>query len=295
MNVLNNIDLEAAEKIFSSSDNVINYLIELDKIKNIDLTFRIPTRGKNMGKKVLDMDNNTLWKKVISSWNYKDSLGVIRNLFKNSNKYQNGKNAVRQYKDLIKEWNNLDLGLIKWPCSQGDFDGFVQRLNNSNEPIKDEIVKKASVQYRRMKELNTVRNDFLEIEIFDKNDNILPTLNHRRGTDYFINGESFDQKVAKSPTNQFKKDFGNNWKEEAVKHPEKVAEYLYKYQDEGRFGADNRILVVYLDEEVALEKIKDTIKKVNLTQPFRIGFTYNHKPGGVKTHIVNCFVILLSN
>lgn len=154
----------------------MNYLIELNKIKNIDLNFRIPTRGKNNGKKVLDMNNNTLWKKVISSWNYKDSLKVIRNLFKNSNKYQNGKNAVQQYKDLIREWNNLGLGLIKWPCSQGDFDGFVQRLNNSNEPNKDEMVKKASVQYRRMKELNTVRNDFLEIEIFDKNNNILPTL-----------------------------------------------------------------------------------------------------------------------
>ncbi|MBU2612183.1 MAG: hypothetical protein KKB62_00490 [Nanoarchaeota archaeon] len=295
MNVLKEIDLRTAKKIFSSKDNVESYLLELNKTKNISLKFREITRGKNSGKKVLDMTNEELWDKVISSWNYNNSLKVVRNLFKKSKKYENGKNGKTRYKELIEEWNNLNLGLIKWPCSQGAFDEFVQRVNNSNATDKDEIVKKASVQYRRMKELNTVRNDFLEIEIFEMNDNILPTLNHSRGTDYFINGESFDQKVAKSPTKEFMKTYGDNWKEEAVKHPEKVAEYLYKYQDEGRFGADSRILIVYLDEDVALEKIEEKINKTNLNQPLKVGFTYNHARVGEKKYQVECFVIVLSN
>jgi len=295
MNVLKGIDLNIAKKIFSSKDNVEIYLIELNNLKNLNLNFRKITRGKNCGKKVLDMSNEELWNKVISTWNYNDSLKVIRNLFNKSRKYHNGKIAKQKYKDLVEEWNNLNLGIIKWPCSQGAFDEFVQRVNNSNSTNKDEIVKKASVQYRRMKELNTVRNDFLEIEIFEKNKNILPTLNHSRGTDYFINGESFDQKVAKSPTKEFMKTCGVKWKEEAVKHPEKVAEYLYKYQDEGRFGADSRILIVYLDEDVDLEKIEETINKTNLNQPLKVNFTYEHKQSGARNYQVECFVIVLLN
>jgi hypothetical protein len=295
MNVLNNLNLDAAKKIFFSKDNVETYLTELNNLKNINLNFKEITRGKNNGKKVLDMTNEELWNKVISSWNYNSSLKLIRDLFKKSKKYQNGKIAKQRYIELVKEWDNLKLGLIKWPCSQGAFDEFVQRVNNSNAMNKDEIVKKASVQYRRMKELNTVRNDFLEIEIFEKNNNILPTLNHSRGTDYFINGESFDQKVAKSPTKEFMKTYGDNWKDEAIKHPEKVAEYLYKYQDEGRFGADSRILIVYLDEDVDLEKIEETINKINLNKPLKVNFTYNHARVGVKSYIVECFVIVLLN
>ena len=42
---------------------------------------------------------------------------------------------------------------------------------------KDEKVKIAAVKYRRIKEINTVRNDFIETLIFEKNENILPTLN----------------------------------------------------------------------------------------------------------------------
>ena len=295
MNILKIIDKRIAKKIFSSRDNVENYLKEFNNIENINLNFRIVTRGINTGNKVLDMSTDDLWNKVISSWNYKYSLKVIRNIFQKSTKYINGKNAIIRYKELIKEWDDLNLGPRKWPCSQGAFDEFVQSVNHSNEKNKDEIVEKASVKYRRMKELNTVRNDFLEIEIFEKNNNILPTLNHRRGTDYFINGESFDQKVARSPTKNFMRDYGNNWKEEATKNPAKVAEYLYKYQDEGRFGADSRLLIVYLDGDVDLEKIKSTINNQDLIQPLNVNFTYDHATGGTKDYTVRCFVIVLSN
>lgn len=113
--------------------------------------------------------------------------------------------------------------------------------------------------------------------------------------DFFINGISFDQKVAKSPTNEFKRDFKENWKEYAIKHPEKVAEYLYKYQDEGRFGADNRLLVVYLDEDVTIERIAEIIQETDLEEPLEVTFDYTHKNQGNKTYKVNCFVILLYN
>jgi len=180
---------------------------------------------------------------------------------------------------------------------KGDFDNFVQRINASLESgiLKDEKVKMAAVKYRRLKEINTVRNDYLETLIFEKNQNIVPTLDHRRGVDFFINGYSFDQKVAKSPTNQFKKDFGEDWKNIAKENPLKVAEYLYKYQDEGRFGADPRLYVVYLDEDIPVHSLKSKIDFIDISNPSEVTFEYGHKDLGLKQYKTNCFVILLSN
>jgi hypothetical protein len=233
----------------------------------------------------------------VDSWDYEISKKVIRDIFKETDKYKNGKEADNAMKLLIKEWESLKLGEIAWPFSQGAFDDFVQRINSEKESgfIKDEKVKAAAVKYRRIKEINTVRNDFIETLIFEKNENILPTLNHRRGVDFFINGISFDQKVAKSPTNEFKRHFKDNWRDIAIKNPELVAEYLYKYQDEGRFGADPRLLVVYIDEDVSIDRIRKIIDETDLDNPIEINFTYKHKIQGEKSYKVPCFVILLHN
>src|SRR3989338_8370610 len=102
-------------------------------------------------------------------------------------KFKSGKEADNAMDVLIKEWQSLKLGDIAWPFSQGAFDEFVQRINSENSTgiVKDDKVKIAAVKYRRIKEINTVRNDFIETLIFEKNNNILPTLNHRRGVDFF--------------------------------------------------------------------------------------------------------------
>lgn len=131
--------------------------------------------------------------------------------------------------------------------------------------------------------------------IFNKNDNIVPTLDHRRGVDFFINGISFDQKVAKSPTAEFKKDFGVNWKDYAKQNPIKVAEYLYRYQDEGRFDSDPRLYIVYLDEDIPVIDLKSKIEEIDITHPSEVTFEYKHKTQGTKLYKTTCFVILLSN
>ena len=51
-----------------------------------------------------------------------------------------------------------------------------------------------------------------------------------------------------------------------------MAEYLYKYQDEGRFGADPRLLVVYLDEDISIQKIQEIIKQADLNKTDRNKF-----------------------
>jgi len=289
---------DLAQKIIGSQEKATAYLLRLNEIKPItSLKFKTISRGQNQGKKFLDLETKEIWKTIVDNWDYEISKEIIRDLFKETNKYKSGKEANNAMDVLIKEWQSLKLGDISWPFSQGAFDDFVQRINSEKENglVKDEKVKVAAVKYRRIKEINTVRNDFIETLIFEKNNNILPTLNHRRGVDFFINGVSFDQKVAKSPTNEFKRYFKDEWRETAIKKPEIVAEYLYKYQDEGRFGADPRLLVVYIDEDVSIDKIREIIDKTDLNNPIEINFTYKHKNVGEKNYKVPCFIILLHN
>ncbi len=289
---------DLAKKILGSKENALAYLLHLNKEKSVNgLNFKTLNRGKNKGLSMPDISSISIWKIVVDNWDYELSKKVIRDLFKETEKYKNGKDANAVMDLLIKEWETLKIGKIEWPFSQGDFDGFVQRINSekSSGLVKDEKVKVAAVKYRRIKEINTVRNDFIETLIFEKNQNILPTLNHRRGLDFFIDGISYDQKVAKSPTNQFKKRFKEKWREEAIKNPSLVAEYLYKYQDEGRFGADPRLLVVYIDEDVSIQKIRETINSANINKPIEINFSFKHKIQGDKNYKVPCFVILLHN
>lgn len=297
MDIKTNFSTDIAKKILGNKEQAIIFLLEIQKLKKFDLPTKTITRGINKGKQYLDLETNEIWSKIVENWDFETGEIIIREIFKTTDKYESGKDSYATMNVLLDEWKKINLGDLAWSFSQGDFDGFVQRINA--EKItgyeKDEKVKLAAVKYRRLKEINTVRNDFIETLIFEKNENILPTLNHRRLVDFFINGVSFDQKVAKSPTNEFKRDFGEDWKNYATEHPEKVAEYLYKYQDEGRFGADSRLLVVYLDEDVSIERIAEIIEETNLAEPLEITFEYNHKNQGLKTYLVNCFVILLHN
>lgn len=289
---------DLAKKILGSKENALSFLLRLNEVKKVDgLVFKTLTRGKNKGSVVLNVDPKDVWKIIVNNWNYESSKGIIRELFRETEKYKSGKDANNVMDLLVEEWQSLKFGKLEWPFSQGDFDGFVQRINaeNSNGTIKDDKVKVAAVKYRRIKEINTVRNDFIETLIFEKNSNILPTLSHRRGVDFFIDGVSYDQKVAKSPTNEFKRKFGDEWRSEAINNPTLVAQYLYRYQDEGRFGADQRLLVVYIDEDVSIQKIREIINNTDLSSPIEINFSFNHKVRGEKSYKVSCFVILLHN
>lgn len=273
------INQEIVKKIFSNKDNAIEFLqFYTDNIKDLK-------RKKS----------SELFNEIVKIWNYLEAKEIIRNIFQKKEKYINGLKGEETIKILIEEWKKLSLGDVKWPFSQGQFDTFVQSLNSENisRENKDEKVKIAAVKYRRIKEINTERNDFLETLIFLKNENIIPTLSHKSGVDFFIDGVSYDQKVARSVTNEFKRDFGSSWKEEAINHPEKVAEYLYKYQDEGRFGASPRLFIVYIDEDISPLKVREIIENTSLDSPLKITFDFNHKSVGVKTYKTEAFVILL--
>ncbi len=290
------ISIDLAKKILGNIENAKNYILELKKEKNVPgLKFKTISRGPRKGVNVLSNSSQELWKIIVNTWDYEISKKIIRKLFKQTEKYRNGKDADSAMKVLLEEWRALGLGEIGWPFSQGKFDDFVQRINSEsvNGGIKDEKVKAAAVKYRRIKEINTLRNDFIETLIFEKSEDILPTLSHSKGLDFFINGIPFDQKVAKSPTGEFKKDFQEDWRNKAIENPNIVAQYLYQYQDEGRFDANPRLLVVYIDEDISIERIKEIIDSINLSEPIQISFVYDHEKFGRKKYTTICFVILL--
>ncbi|MCI0450216.1 MAG: hypothetical protein L0Y79_10620 [Chlorobi bacterium] len=286
INITNSIEAQVVKRILGNKKTISKYLIRLNK--NISIP-EIAHLKKAKADYYYDL--------VSKYWDYEKAREIIRELFKSSDKYKKGKECINVVKVLKKEWKDLGLGDIEWPCSQGKFDELVQRINSLSDSgmIKDTRVKKAAVKYRRMKELNTIRNDYLETLIFEKNENIIPTLKHTGSVDFFVNGISYDQKVAKSPTKEFIKHYGSGWKKVALESPDKVAIFLYTYQDEGRFGSDPRLLVVYLKDEVSEEEIQEAINRANLQEPFHISFDFNHKNIGKKRYETDCFVILLGN
>lgn len=271
------INFELVKKIFSNANNAKKFLTY----------FNVNAKGHS---------SRDMFNEIVKIWDYDKALPVIRDIFKASSKFSRGSKGADNLEILLNEWHNLNLGNISWPFSQGAFDNFVQSINAENiqRSQKDEKVKNAAIKYRRIKEINTERNDFIENLIFLKNENIIPTLSNSRGVDFFINGISFDQKVSRSVTMQFKKDFGDRWRETAINKPQVVAKYLYTYQDEGRFGAQPRLFIVYLNEGISPLAVKETINNIDLNQPFDITFTYKHKNHGDKTYRTQAFVILLS-
>jgi hypothetical protein len=146
---------DIAKKIIGNKNNAFRYLENLNSTKPL----------QNFNAKI---STSELWQLIVNSWDYNASKDIIRDIFKETDKYKNGKEADNAMRILLDEWNALKLGDVAWPFSQGAFDEFVQRINseNTNGFEKDNKVKDAAVKYRRIKEINTVRNDFIETLIF---------------------------------------------------------------------------------------------------------------------------------
>lgn len=281
-NIINEINTKQINKIFANKTQKTNYLslyYDINQIKEI-----IPN-------KISDIDNA-----IIKTWNYEKSNKIIRKMFFETEKYKIGKSSQYLIKKMINEWQNLNLGEFKWPFQPRAFDQYIQNINTNitlSEKEKDEKVIFDIVKFRRIKKINTARNDFIEYLIVENNENVTPTLKHNRGIDFYINGFPYDQKVSKSVTLGFIRDYKENWKDIAKAHPELVAKYLYEYQDEARFGAESRLLVVYLDEDLTNNDIYKCVTTADMKKPITISFEYNHSNNIKVNYTVDCFIILL--
>lgn len=277
------ITVNDIKKIFCNKENRIIYLKQIFDILNIN---------SYIPKSLNDIDQQ-----IIDTWSYELSKNVIREMFGKHPKFLEQQKLDVEIDKAIENWNSLDLGDFEWPFSAMSFDQHVHILNRNkhlSEEEKDHILAKEVIKFRRIKEINALRNDYIENLIF-KNDNIIPTLGNKKGVDFYINGEPYDQKVGKSVGKAFINKYGDNYKEVALAHPELVAKSLYENQDEERFGDEARLLIVYLDSNVNSKKIQEQLDKIDFSSPYEITFNYKHSNNTVLTHKTKCFVVLLHN
>ena len=219
-------------------------------------------------------------------------------MFFHSEKYLSGIECKNDIDFLIDDWNRNNLGVIEWPFSAANFDGYVARLNRRtefSEKDKDNILAEEVIKFRRIKDINTKRNDYIESLIVLYNKNIIPTFRHNRGLDYYINGEPFDQKVSRGVGKAFKNEFGDGYYNIAINHPELVAKSLYENQDEERFDDDPRIYVVYLDDNISSDTIEQAIIDTDFNNPIEIDFEYRHSNRNILLHRTHCYILLLHN
>lgn len=235
---------------------------------------------------------------IADTWNYEISKDIIREMFFKSEKFLRGLKSKGRIDFLTEDWHNNNLGKIEWPFAAMGFDGYIAGINRRadlSEREKDEIAARGTVKFRRIKDINTCRNDYIESLIVYHNSNIIPTFRHNRGLDFYINGQPFDQKVSRSVGKSFIRTYGDGYRSIALNRPELVAVSLYENQDEERFDQDPRLYIVYLDSDISSKSIERSIIETSFEKPTEVFFNFTHSNGRVTEHRTYCYVLLLHN
>ncbi len=266
------------KKIFSNSKNIEYFLNK----KGIDIKKNISTQ--------------MLKDLVVENWNYEEDKKIIREMFKNSSKYQSGLFAQSSLLELIKSWYDKYQSEIEWPFVANNFDQFTANINRKEieEEEKDKQIAVAAQKFRLIKEINTLRNDFVEKIIFENSESIIPTLSHSKSVDFFINGIMFDQKVSKSLGKKLIEKLNmENPMDYLKKNPHILAKWMYENQDQERFDYDYRLYVAFGDNDLEPNRIVNIIKSTNFSDPIDIEFSYKHKSSGILEYKTKCLVIII--
>lgn len=282
--ITENITIKEINKIFDTKNRKLDYL---------DFVYQELNIKKPLLHTLVSINNS-----IMDTWNYEISKDIIRKMFFYSEKYLHGLDCQNRIDYLINDWHRNRLGEIKWPFAAMNFDGYVARLNrepNLTEIEKDDIISNDVIKFRRIKDINTCRNDYIESLIVKYNDNIIPTFRHSRGVDFYIDGIPFDQKVSRSVGRNFIDEYGKDYYSIAINRPDLVAKSLYENQDEERFDAQPRLYVVYLDNDTTSESIEQSIIETDFQDPFDIEFEYVHSNSETLLHRTYCYVVLLHN
>ena len=279
--LIDGINTIEIKKIFQNKQNKLEYLRRLfDCTGNVDQIEKITAR----------IDNQ-----IIGTWDYDISKSVIREMFMDTEKYTYISSCREMIDDAMSEWEDKKLGDFEWPFSAMNFDKHVHQLNRNSELTeeeKDAIIAQEAIMFRRIKNINALRNDYIEFLIF-QNENVIPTFGNNKGVDFYINGMPYDQKVSKSVGKSFQNQYGDNYREIAINNPSLVAISMYENQDEERFGEEPRLLIIYLDSNVASSQIEEQLRNINFYEPIQIEFKYRHSNNNILSYRTECFVVLL--
>ena len=154
MSLFDGISSIEIKKIFTNTTNKRKYLELLSKYIPINLgTIRT---------------NAAIDDTIIETWDYELSKRILRDMFFDADKCVENRQSKDRINALIFEWECLNLGELDWPFSPKMFDNHVHALNRSNytEREKDDIIALDAIKYRRIKDINALRNDYIEYLIF---------------------------------------------------------------------------------------------------------------------------------
>lgn len=237
-------------------------------------------RGKRGA--LLMKDKDKLADYISRHWDYDIALVKVREYFFTSKKYKEqaaAKDDIEQsitfYKDYFNEEPN-------WSMSPGSEDVFQQLNNNKNLTEEQRIIQTGLIanKQRMMKRITTQRNDIIETLIVEKFENVMPSIIHRRGVDFYIDGMPFDQKVSRSLGSAFIKEHPIAADVVAREHPELVAKSLYENQsnDKNRIGVSPRLYIVTLIPGTDISNVEQTLENTDLISDIKdVNFTLDGK------------------
>jgi len=292
MNIKVGITKEQVGLILGSKD--IQHLF----LKIMKDVWNVPVKVNRKGVEVVDTKLIDVTNFIVENWNYDEARVILREMFRTTEKYRNGMNAIKQFNHYKSEYFKLGYVDYKWPFVSAQFDSYAVKTivypSAYDETNFDGSLKKMQKDIEKfsyLKIFNTLRNDYLEYLIFNADEDIIPTFSHRGGIDYYIHGIGFDQKVSRSVTNQFMDYYGESWRDVALSEPHIVSKYLMELGDESRFSNVPRFFIIDVDGSYDLEGIEDKVRGISFEDPQNVTYTYNHSSTGVKEY--SCPVICL--
>lgn len=267
------------------------------------LDWNLPIKKNRKGEEVLDISKiGDVTDYIVNHWEYMSCRDTIRNMYVFSDKYKNCRNAKKIFKVYQEMYRNDGYLEYEYPYVANNYDSYVTRTVTFPSIYNPELFESSykkhivdSKQYCYLKNFGTLRNDYIEYLMFNSNIDVIPTFGKKKGLDFFINGEGFDQKVSRSVTNQFKKKYGDKWRDVSIEDPYEVCKYLMMYGDESRFENVPRLFIVDIDGNYELEGIEGIISDINFDSPRVVDYVYNHKSTGNTKYSCKVICILLTN
>jgi len=188
--------------------------------------------------------------------------------------------------DLKKEL--MEVNTFSWGVVQGQLDQKIQTeyvrkivryedlLKNVKAKLHDEVTNYVICTW-----FNHWTTVLIE-EHISTHPKVVPTIKNIKGIDIFFDGQPFDLKVTYLP-----REYDPN---DAIENPTDLAIWMYENQGAQRFGADNRLFVVLLDNnhperswelkrdfDLVFRKIDNFFDEESVSEKDKIVFTFDGK------------------
>lgn len=255
---------------------------------------------RNVARKLSELRNDNTFKEktsksyLIKYWDYSLCCPIIREEFKKTekyNKYIKSKSIFETYTSYFRNILNNDRFKNLPEYSAMVLEQNITKIFGNSSLTPERMVKEfysaidSFILYCiNSKALAMWRNDYIEYQIFENNENVIPTFGNTRGCDFFINGEPYDQKTSRSVGKTFKEKYPSRWKEDSINHPEEVAKSLYENQSKDRFSSSNRLYIIDINESNNIDI--SSITNLDFDNPYLISFSYEKEIYEAKSFIL---------